>query len=155
MHRHLFSKCFKNAVLGREEIVQCKCFFCFFRKFVNVETVLAVLREHIIFDVKWAEFRKMSEVFWAKLYCKISDILSTFYRLWDFLLENLKLRKKNSDDVHWKVWMNNIKLYARNNIIKKGIPHMRFYESLIFWSSFVFQGTGLGRFSQCFFFFYL
>ena len=26
-NRHLLSKCFKNAFLGRQEMVQCKCFF--------------------------------------------------------------------------------------------------------------------------------
>ena len=25
--RHLLSKCFKNAVLGRQEMTQCKCYF--------------------------------------------------------------------------------------------------------------------------------
>ena len=33
-----------------------------------------VLREHIIFNVKWVEVRKMSEIFWAKLYCKMCDL---------------------------------------------------------------------------------
>ena len=41
-------------------------------KFVKWERFLAVLREHIIFNIKWVEVRKMSEVFWAKLYCKMS-----------------------------------------------------------------------------------
>ena len=27
IHRHLLSKCIKNVVLGRQEMVQCKCFF--------------------------------------------------------------------------------------------------------------------------------
>ena len=27
IYRHLFSKCFKKVVLGRQEMVQCKCFF--------------------------------------------------------------------------------------------------------------------------------
>ena len=27
IYRHLFSKCFKKAVLARPEMVQCKCFF--------------------------------------------------------------------------------------------------------------------------------
>ena len=31
--------------------------------FVKLEKFLAVLREHIIFDVKWVEIGKMSEVF--------------------------------------------------------------------------------------------
>ena len=43
-------------------------------KIVKWETLLAVLREHIIFHVKWVEVRKMSEDFWAKLYCEMSDL---------------------------------------------------------------------------------
>ena len=39
-------------------------------KFVKSERLLVVLREHIIFHVKWFDVRKISEVFWAKLYCK-------------------------------------------------------------------------------------
>ena len=36
--------------------------------------VLAVLQEQIILNVKWVEIRKMSEVLWSKLYCKMSDL---------------------------------------------------------------------------------
>ena len=43
-------------------------------KFVTSERVLAVLREQIVVNVKLVEIRKMSEVFWAKLYCKMSDL---------------------------------------------------------------------------------
>ena len=43
-------------------------------KFVKSQRVLAMLQEHIIFNVKWVEVPKMSKVFWAKLYCKMSDL---------------------------------------------------------------------------------
>ena len=43
-------------------------------KLLKWEKFLAVFREHINFDVKWVEVRKMSEVFWAKLYCTMSDL---------------------------------------------------------------------------------
>ena len=43
-------------------------------KFVTWERILTVFREHIIFNVKWVEVRLMSEVFWANLYCKMSDL---------------------------------------------------------------------------------
>ena len=36
-------------------------------KFLMSERFLPVLREHIIFNVKWVEVRKMNEVFWVKL----------------------------------------------------------------------------------------
>ena len=61
---HLLSKCSKNAVLGRLEMVQCKCFFwhqpesCFWLCCGNM----------FIYNVKWVEVRKISEVFWAKLF---------------------------------------------------------------------------------------
>ena len=42
-------------------------------KFVNPERFLAVLREHVIPNTKRVEVRKMSEVFLAKLYYKMSD----------------------------------------------------------------------------------
>ena len=44
------------------------------RQSLKLEKFLAVFREHIICNVKWVEVRKMSNVFWAKLYCKISDL---------------------------------------------------------------------------------
>ena len=37
----------------------------------------------------------------------------------DFVLENLKILKKSSDDFHWCVWTNIKTLHARNNISKK------------------------------------
>ena len=57
----------------------------FARKCVKSETFLVMLREHSIFNIKWVEIHEMR-----------------FCWLWDFLVENLKL-KKNSDDVHWNV----------------------------------------------------
>ena len=79
IYRHLLSIWFKNAVFGRQEMVLNKYFsdtkqkhVCW--KFVKSENFLAALREHIIFNVKWVEVRKMSEIFWAKLYCKMCDL---------------------------------------------------------------------------------
>ena len=110
-------------------------------KSLKSERFLAVLREHIIFNVKWVEIRKMSNVFRAKLCC--------FCWLWDFLLENLKL-KRNSDDVRWNVWANIKKLYAQNNIFKKRIPNMTFWVIYILVQISILR-TALGSFSQFFF----
>ena len=41
-------------------------------KSLKSEWLLVVLPEHIIFNVKWFEVRKMSNVFRAKLHCTIS-----------------------------------------------------------------------------------
>ena len=59
-------------------------------KFVKGESFLVVSREHIIFNVKWVQVRKMSKVFWAKLYCKMNDLFTSLCWLWDFLLKNLE-----------------------------------------------------------------
>ena len=45
-------------------------------KFVKSKRLLAVLWDYITFSVKWIEVRKMSEVFWAKLDYKMSDLFS-------------------------------------------------------------------------------
>ena len=43
-------------------------------KFLKSERFLVVFLEHIIFNVKWVKVRKMSQVFLAKLYCKMCDL---------------------------------------------------------------------------------
>ena len=54
MYGHVLSKCFKYAVLGRQEMVQRKCSFLtpnrnmFAGKFVKSEKLLTLLGEHII-----------------------------------------------------------------------------------------------------------
>ena len=60
-------------------------------KFVKWERFLAALWEYIIFSVKWVEVVKMSEVFWAKLYWKMSDRFSQF--LFDLRLFARKSKK--------------------------------------------------------------
>ena len=78
LYRHLLSKYFENGVFERQEMLQCKCFFwhqterCLLENLS--ERLLAVLREHMIFNVKWVEVPKISEVVWAKVYCKMSDL---------------------------------------------------------------------------------
>ena len=47
-------------------------------KFLKSERFSAVLREYIIFNVKWVEVRKINGVFRAKLYCKMSDLFCWF-----------------------------------------------------------------------------
>ena len=78
---------------------------------VKSEKFLAVLREHTIFNVKWVEAHQMSKVFERNCIVKCMIFFASFCCLWDFLLENLKL-KKNSVDVYWNVWTNIKTLYA-------------------------------------------
>ena len=97
IYRHLLPKCFKNVVLGCQKMVRCKCFFwqqtkkMFAGKFVKWVWFLLehiIFKEHITLNVKRVEVRKMSEVFWAKLYCKRSDLFfARFCWPWDYLLE--------------------------------------------------------------------
>ena len=91
--------------------------------------------------VKWVRF------FERNCIVKWVIFFASFCWLWDFLLENLKLRIK-SDDIQWNVWANTKSLYARNNIFKKRIPNMRFLNHLYFGPNFHFWGTALGRFSS-------
>ena len=100
IYRYLPSKCFEIAVLGLQEMVQCKCFFLtpnkkiFAGKCLKWEKVLVVFRERIIFNVKWVEACKKSEVVWVKLYCKMSDLFRWFLlALRRFCKKNWNLKK--------------------------------------------------------------
>ena len=43
-------------------------------KFGKWKRFLEMFPEYIIFNVKWVEVRTMSELFWAKLCCKMTDL---------------------------------------------------------------------------------
>ena len=112
---------------------------------VNSERFLAVLSKRIIFNVKWVEIHKMSEVFERNCIVKWKNFFGSFCWLWDFLLKNVKL-KKISDDVHWTLWMN-IKI-QKNNFKYEFLNHLYFGPNFVFWE------TALGRFNQRFVFFF-
>ena len=117
-------------------------------KIYEVERFFAVLWEDISMSnelrfAKWLRFFEWNSILRYVIFS------ASFCWLWDFLLENLKLKKK-FNDVHWNVWTNIKTLYPRNNIFKKRIPNMRFWIIYI-WSKYHFFGTALSRFSQCFF----
>ena len=94
---------------------------------------------------------KQKHVFWK--ICKVRKISGW---LWDFLLENLKL-KKNSDDVHQSVWRNRKSCVPEIIFLKKLKKNSKYYilYHLNFGPNFVFLGTALRRFSRCFFFNFL
>ena len=50
--------------------------YMFAGKFVKWVMFLVVLRKYIFSNAEWVELCKMSEVFWAKPYCKMSDPFS-------------------------------------------------------------------------------
>ena len=98
IYRHLLSKCSKNAVLARPEIVQCKCFF--------------LIPHRNMFAGKFVSFFERNRIVtWVIFF-------ASFCWLWDFFAGKSEI-KKNSDDVYWNVWTIMKKLYVRNNIFKK------------------------------------
>ena len=93
-------------------------------KFVNWESLfcLALFWEHFIFNFKRVDIRKMSEVIWVKMYCKMGDLFRWFLLGLIFSAINSGIKKIwwSDDGTH------GIKLYAPNNISKKKITNMRF-----------------------------
>ena len=110
-------------------------------KFVNWKSFLAVLWEHIIFNFQRADIRKIREVFWAKMYCKMGDLFRWFFWGLKFSAINSGIKK----NLMMSTLTCGIKLYARNNIFKK-ILQIWDLESFIFWSKFRFCGNALDVF---------
>ena len=127
IYRKVLTFAYKNEMLleealGRQEMVRSvQMLFLipnrniFARKYPKWERLLAVLREHIIFNVKWVEVGKMSEVFCVKLYCKMSDLFSLFLLVLRLAVRKSEINKKLKNS-----------LYARNSFFKKWIPNKRF-----------------------------
>ena len=81
---HLWNKNFLREIYRNIQVSAFKKWCCannFFgtkqkhvcSKTCKVRNIFVAFREHIIFNAKWVEVRNMTEVFWAKLYCKMSD----------------------------------------------------------------------------------
>ena len=75
---HWLWKCFRIAVLGVKKRWSANVFSDTKQKHVCWEILVNSERfwlycKTILFSM-WVEVRKMSEVFWAKMYCKISDL---------------------------------------------------------------------------------
>ena len=96
-----------------------------------------------------SELRFITWMRFFKQNCIVKWVIfsASFFWYWDFLLENLKL-KRHSDDI-CNIWTNIKKLYTQNNVFKKRFPNMilRIIYILV---QISFLGTALGRFSQCF-----
>ena len=110
----------------------------------------SVFWEHFIFSFKRVEIRKMSVVFWVKLYCKMGDIIGWFLLALRLFATNSGIKKT----LMMSTRTCGLKLFARNNIFKNGNYKYEKYEilnHLYFGPSFVFWRTALGRFIQYFF----
>ena len=85
----------KSYYVFGTEMVQYKCLFWHqTEKFLKWERFSAMLRKYIIFNVKLIEVHKMSEVLWAKLYCKMSELLRWFLLALRLSASKLKKKKK-------------------------------------------------------------
>ena len=62
-------------------------------KFVNWESFWTMFWDHVIFNFKRAEIRKMSEVFCAKLYGKMCDLFGWFLLALSFFATNSGIKK--------------------------------------------------------------
>ena len=102
-------------------------------KFLKSGRLLVVLREHIIFHVKWFDVRKISEVFWAKLYCKTWSFLQVFVGF------ELSTRKS---EIKKKLCMPEI-IFS-----KKEFQIWDFWIIYILVQISIFLGTALGYFSS-------
>ena len=82
---HLWNKNFLREIYRNIQVSAFKKWCCannFFgtkqkhvcSKTCEVRNIFVAFREHIIFNVKSVEVRNMTEVFWAKLYRKMSDL---------------------------------------------------------------------------------
>ena len=74
----------------------------------------------------------------------MSELFRSLCLLWNFLLQNLKLKKKkNSADVHWNVWKSIKILYVQNYVFEKNdfkweiSSHLNFGPNFIFGNCFM------------------
>ena len=89
-YRNLLSRCSRNTVLGRLKMVQCKCFFL-----RPTRKMFLVCYGSIFFIMLgWSKSVKWMRLFEQNFILKQVIVLVSFYWLWDFLLENLKLVDK-------------------------------------------------------------
>ena len=112
-------------------MVQCKCFFWRQAEYVCWKICWKgfwMCCGSILFSIS-SEFRFIKWVSFFKQNCIVKWVIffANFCWLCDFLLKNLKSKKKNSDDVHWNAWTNIKKSCARRSIFKKIIPNMRLW----------------------------
>ena len=136
-------------------MVQCKCYFWHQTEPCSLEN----LESHKGFWLRWnsilfsmsSELRFVKWVMIFKWNCVVKWVIFSVSFCWssDFLLENVEL--KNSNDVHWNVWMNIKKLYNHNNTFKKQNSKCEILNHLYCGSSFIFGGTALRCFSLHFF----
>ena len=119
-------------------------------KFVHWENFLAVFWEHIISISKELRFAKWVRFFWAKLYCKMSNLFSLVFIGFEIFCNKIW----NKKSLMMSIGTCGLKLYARNNIFKKRITNMRFWIIYILVQISFFGGLLQGVLASVFFLFF-
>ena len=86
--------------------MQCKWFFWYqtetcLLKICNVSGLLAVLQKYVFHNVEWVEVRKISEIFWVKLFCKMSHLFCQFLLPLRFSARKSEIERQNSKMRFW------------------------------------------------------
>ena len=102
----------------------------------------------------WLRFVKWVRFFERNCIVKLVILFASYCWLWDFLLENLKLKKSLMMSTG-TVWINIKTLYAQNNIFKKRIPNMRFWIIYILIQISFLRELVKGVLARVFFLFFL
>ena len=133
-------------------MVHCKCFFWHQSEICLLKKGFWLCCGSILFSMS----NELRFVNWVRLFerkCIVKWVIffASLCWLWDFQLENLKL-KKNSDDFHSNMWTNIQSCMAVVIFSKKKFQIWNF-ESFIFWHKFPFLGDYFRAFLASVFFF--
>ena len=96
---------FRNGALQMFYLTPNQTHVCW--KTCKVSKTFGCVTGYIFYNVKLVEVCKMSEVFRAKLYCKMSYLFASFCWFWDFLPETLKWIKSKIWDFESFIWWSN------------------------------------------------
>ena len=70
-------------------------------KICKVSGFLAVLQKYVFHNVEWDEVRKISEIFWVKLFCKMSHLFCQFLLSLRFSARKSEIERQNSKMRFW------------------------------------------------------
>ena len=144
--RHLLSRYFKNAVVERQEMMQCKCFFWYQTEKILLEKLsnekgFWLRCESVLFSMS-SELRFLKWVRFFERNCIVKWVIfwASFCWLWGFLLVNQGNKKTLVMSIEtcgqiWKCCMPQTKI-----IFQKKEFQLCDFESFTFWSKLSFLG---------------
>ena len=100
IYRHLLSKYFENGVFGRQEMLQCKCFFwhqterCLLENLESQKGFWLCCGSISFSMSSELRFRRSVRLFERNCIVKWVIFFASFCWFWDFLLEYLKIKKQ-------------------------------------------------------------